>query len=159
MRSLFVLLIFGITCACSVDATKTPAQQFQAIHWLVGNWAYTKGDKVYAEKWQRIGEKYIGYGSITANGQVKFEENLSIAVLNDTLVFQATVPSQNGGQTISFKLTALGERSFTFENLQHDFPQQIRYSLTNKNELTTRVKGVEEGKEVMRSAVYFAASK
>jgi len=78
------------------------------------------------------------------NGSEITLETLAIRVSDDRIVYEATVLNQNDGQTIPFTLTADIDRSFVFENPEHDFPKTIIYQRMNNGELLVRVLGDDE---------------
>lgn len=115
MRILFALLLLP---AWSVA-------DGQALDWLVGCW--TTPDGSAQEVWVAEGDGSLsGFSVSIINGKVGFYEVLRIERSEDgTLVFTAHPVGQ---ATTSFTAAATGENSVLFENADHDYPQQIRYT-------------------------------
>jgi hypothetical protein len=55
---------------------------------------------------------------------------------------------------VAFKLKELGERRVVFENLQHDFPQRIRYWLDAAGAMHARIEGLQAGQTVSEEWVW-----
>jgi len=64
----------------------------------------------------------------------------------NVLYYMPTVQGQNNEKEVFFKLTALSDTHFVFENPMHDFPKKISYYHPKKNELYTEVEGLIDGK-------------
>lgn len=64
-------------------------------------------------------------------------------------VYQATIPRQNNGKTISFIQTLNSDSLFVFENPKHDFPKKITYKLMTWNRLNVEVSG--NGKSIIQN--------
>ncbi len=62
---------------------------------------------------------------------------------NLTLHFQApTVPDQNQGLPVYFKLKSVGKGHLLFLNSHHDFPQRIYYRLLSPDSLVAEISGI-----------------
>ncbi len=54
-------------------------------------------------------------------------EQLQIKLSKGRFSYISTVPDQNEGKPVPFKMVSSDSMKFVFENLQHDFPQRIVY--------------------------------
>ena len=72
-------------------------------------------------------------------------ETLSIKITGHHIVYEATVPDQNEGKSISFTLNDSIKEYLSFENIGHDFPKKIQYRRITKDEIEVSVLG-EEGR-------------
>ena len=135
MKHLTILLIAIVTFSC----TPTKLSKF---YFLEGTWK-VEGKKQY-ELWEKDGEVLKGEGYRIKDGQKQLYESLSIKSLDDRIVYQATVPNQNDGATITFHLNDTIKELFSFENLQHDFPKKIQYRKIDKNQMDVSVLGDED---------------
>lgn len=93
---------------------------------LEGEWQEAPGVG-YREAWEFGGRGMVGAGYMHAGETFAQTESLAIVISDSTLVYQATVPDQNEGQTISFPLTAHTDSTLVFTNPEHDFPNVIAY--------------------------------
>ncbi|TWV90755.1 hypothetical protein [Chitinophaga pinensis] len=57
---------------------------------------------------------------------MKVAEYLDLSSRNNLLTYTATVVRQNGGKSVSFKQTKIGDE-LVFENPTHDFPKKLVY--------------------------------
>ena len=107
---------------------------------------------IFEGKWQlensnTYEEWYVHNNSLTGqvikieNTDTLIVEKLRIFSEGNEMYYEATVPSQNQGKAIRFKLTKQNNNSFTFENPNHDFPQKIEYRFKNKTTLNAIISG------------------
>ena len=103
---------------------KTPATISQ-LAWLSGVWLGASGSD---ERWTpAAGGSMLAIGRTMRNGVMGEFEFLCITERNGGLVYQA-MPNGRSPAT-DFTLTHIDGSSVTFENLAHDFPKAIRYTL------------------------------
>lgn len=105
------------------------------LYWLIGTWK-TEGKKEHFEKWDYGMNALTGKGYSFKKDKEEVFENLSITSQGHTLFYHAEVLGQNDGKTITYKLTKADNNSFTFINLEHDFPQEITYTKVSNDEFT-----------------------
>lgn len=114
------------------------------IDFMEGRWK--KEGKDQYEVWEKQNKlKFTGYAYTLVNNQENQLETLTLSWKEDTWVYQATVPNQNQGKPISFKLNTNQKEMLSFENLQHDFPKKIQYKKLTNTRVKVSVLG-EEGK-------------
>lgn len=107
---------------------------------LQGTWKME--NKSTYESWKKDDENNLKGMSYKLNeGQKKITETLSISENNGKIIYKATVPNQNQGQTIAFVLNTKNDDLFSFENLAHDFPKKIQYKVITKDKLLVNVLG------------------
>lgn len=96
------------------------------------------------ENWELSNNKeLIGYSYKFKDGQKIITETLAIKILENTVIFEATVPDQNEGKTIPFILNNEIKDYLSFENMDHDFPKKIQYKRINENVIEVTVAGDE----------------
>lgn len=130
MKSIFTY-IFLLYTGTAIGQTQFPA-------FLVGTWK-VEGKNTF-EHWalespaELKGEGY----AMRKDGIHKTTEYLSITYKGKDIVYTATVPGQNKGKPVDFKLVR-SDSVFVFENKTHDFPKQIIYRRTGPDELKVKV--------------------
>lgn len=118
--------------------------QAQNMDFLIGTWKVE--DRELYEVWDKNGkDDFNGYSYRLENGEKIITETLSIKRINNKMIYAATVPDQNEGNTIRFQLNGDLESYLSFENAEHDFPKKIHYKKINENEIEVTVLG-DEGK-------------
>lgn len=133
---LFTIALFlSLAFACS-NKNKT---QLDAFAIFEGSWQLK--DSNTFEIWQNHDTFLSGQVINIENEDTLLVENLKIFRDKNETYYQATVPSQNEGKPVRFKLTAHSSNSFQFENPEHDFPQKIVYTFLNKKELLAIISG------------------
>lgn len=95
------------------------------LDWLAGHWCGSAGTRQFEEMWlPPAGGQLIGVGRTVVEGRVVSFEFMRIGAVDGTLTFLA---QPNGRSPTPFRLEASGDHWVRFENLEHDFPQQIEY--------------------------------
>jgi hypothetical protein len=121
-------------------------EKINQISWLVGTWeGIDDNELVFVEVWTKGSGNWMdGKGATLApTGDTLFKETLKIELVEGTPYYVATVP-QNPGPVL-FRLVEGDESHCVFENLDHDFPQRIVYTLETNSTLHVRLEGVENG--------------
>lgn len=130
MKSIFTYIF--LLCAGTAFA------QDQFPGFLAGTWK-VEGRNTF-ENWVLESPDVLkgeGY-EVRKNDAHKTTEYLSIAYKGKDIVYTATVPGQNKGKSVDFKLVR-ADSVFIFENKAHDFPKQIIYRRIGPNELKVKV--------------------
>ena len=116
-------------------------QPWERVAFFPGLWKAT-GREVFEEwAWNADSTTLVGRGYRIVDGNEVTTETLQITFQEDHWVYQATVPNQNEGATISFHETPQIGSSITFTNPTHDFPKSISYTLEGLDTLRVRVEG------------------
>ena len=121
---------FGWAMAMAAAAMAVPATAQQqgvgALGWLAGHWIMEEGDRWAEEAWMApradimIGSARSGRGDRAAG----FEFMRIAADESGAVHFYG---SPGGAPAVAFRLVEQGESSATFENIEHDFPNRVRY--------------------------------
>ena len=137
MKKQFTLLIFCFLFLSKFAFTQTEFLFFQ------GTWQM-EGKEIF-ERWDMLNNTTMkGIAYTIHEGQVVVFEYLDVLYDNNEFVYMATVPDQNQGKSIVFKITAKTDDTFTFENPEHDFPKKIVYQKLNETELFVQISGDDQ---------------
>lgn len=142
MKTIFSLLIIFL-----VLTTQTSnAQTLDDLSWIGGYWTSSENGMTMEELWTTpsAGIMLGLHRDVFPNGRASFEY-IRIVQIDDEVHY---VASPGGGPSTSFKLKEVSESKAIFENLEHDFPQRIIYSLTDDS-LTARIED-ESGEKGMQ---------
>jgi hypothetical protein len=119
-------------------------QPLEKLSWLAGCWAAESGEPGSGEQWMPLaGGTMLGVGRTVKNGKTREHEFLQIRLNGEGKVVYIALPSRQDEAT--FVATSIGDRSVTFENPQHDFPQRIIYRLLPEDRLAARIEGLRGG--------------
>jgi hypothetical protein len=112
------------------------------VVWLAGNWSGRAGETELEERWTLpAGGAMLAVSRTVKDNRMIAFEFLRIVERAGGLVYIA----QPGGRPpTEFVLTEISGRSAAFENLSHDFPKRIQYSLV-EDTLTATISG--DGKQ------------
>ncbi len=136
---LFAVGVFATSCTSGEE-------KINEISWLLGTWeGIDDNELMFVEVWTKgEGTWMNGKGAtITPDGDTLFKEVLKIELVEGTPYYVATVPENPG--PVLFKLVESDASHVVFENLDHDFPQRIEYTLQTNSTLFVRLDGVENG--------------
>lgn len=107
--------------------------QSQFPDFLVGTWKVD--DQEVYEHWDQIHKHALkGFSYRIQNGQVIPTEYLEVVQEEDDILYLATIPYANSGETIRFSQTQSGKR-VVFENPDHDFPRIITYETLSPSQI------------------------
>jgi hypothetical protein len=114
--------------------------------WLLGEWVSNDSSGVeFREDWKQSSTTSFTALSIALDitGDTLFKETLKLELIDGVPYLVATVPKNTG--PVLFRLVEKKQKSLLFENRNHDFPQQIKYSFDEKDMLHLRLDGREKG--------------
>lgn len=115
------------------------AQTLEDLNWMSGYWVASKDGVTYEELWTTAsGGIMVGLNrSVYADGRSAFEY-LRIVESGSSIVYLA---SPEGRAPVPFTLKQVSRARAVFENLEHDFPQRLIYSLSG-DKLTARIEDI-----------------
>jgi hypothetical protein len=88
------------------------------------------------------------------NNDTMFFERLSIETKDGEIYYVPIVNNQNDQMPVYFKLTAMQDSVFIFENPQHDFPQKVVYEFHKPDILNAFIEGTDEGAYSKQEFIY-----
>lgn len=110
---------------------------------LNGTWKRT--DKNSYEQWSETENGQLkGVSFKMKDGLPEILEYSDLLTEGNEIFLVATVPAQNQGKSIRFRLKQDGQR-YVFENAKHDFPQQIVYEYLSEDNLKISLSGAGGG--------------
>ncbi len=140
-----ILLVLFEALSCNKPSPLTDAG------WLIGTWENRTASGAVYETWtQQHPHQYLGKSYRLDGPDTVVFETIQLVGRNDSLFFIPTVNRQNEGLAVVFSSVAPASTHMTFENLEHDFPQRITYTLVHPDSLLGEVSGLQDGKEVRR---------
>lgn len=138
--TLVASLLIGLT---SVASTQEPAS-VENLAWLAGCWASVGAEDGSGEQWTvPAGKTMLGVSRMVRDSKTVAYEFL---LIRETEAGEIEYVAKPSGQTgASFLMVRLSEGEVVFENLGHDFPQRISYSLKTGGNLEARIEGEVKG--------------
>lgn len=135
------LLTLGLGLAAMTLGAQNP---WMGLQQLVGTWKNLRSEA--AEQWRIAAPDTLKGATyaLTPNGPVLMETPVLFRRPNGSIVYRTTVPGQSEGQAVDFALTFFTASSWTFENLEHRFPQTIEYWLVDSVSLRVTLSGSDE---------------
>jgi hypothetical protein len=154
-----VVLLTGATAPPGDAGGKSPTDvTISDLDWLTGYWVSEKSGATSEECWlPPKGGVMLGLHRDVFEESGMFFEYLRIVQTIDGLVYYATPRNHD---TTMFALTALendgNTKQAVFENPEHDFPNLIRYTLSEDG-LKAEVEGIEDDQRVVNVWVWHRA--
>lgn len=143
-RPLHLLLIF-IPLAFSSAHCSSAGGKLAGFKWILGKWQMQSGESYFVEEWKQINDSTFegtSYKYPASDPSKKTPlEGVQLLAKGGEVFYVPTVVGQNKGQPVFFKFIGKEKGEYTFENKEHDFPQQIIYIPVSKNKLNARVEG------------------
>lgn len=133
---------YGILMLLMFPTAFCSQQEIEKVNFLEGTWKI-EGKETY-ESWKKEGVKFIGKSYKLREGKKYVSETLEIKIEEDKLIYTATVLNQNQGKGIPFVLQPVKDNLYSFENLEHDFPNKIQYKIISKSKIQVYVLGKDD---------------
>jgi hypothetical protein len=143
-----IVLISG--CKSTYQLPKYP-NTVEGFNWLLGTWQVD--DKPIYESWvdKEDGQYYGTTYKVQDQDTIEIER-IVLSSDSSSVFYLATVPNQNDGLPVPFKMVKVGKSSAYFENRKHDFPQYISYDLKSDQLIHVQL-GKFEGKQLQKNQV------
>ncbi|MSU22794.1 MAG: hypothetical protein EXS32_03110 [Opitutus sp.] len=144
-RILFTLILVGGAAfgsfAADLPATKPT---LATLAWLTGSWTCEKNGRVVTEHWLApAGGTMLQVGRTVAKGKtVEYEFVVLHEEGNGDILYTA---KPSGQPEATFKLVRGTATEAAFENLEHDFPQRVLYTLKPDGTLLAAIEGTKNG--------------
>ena len=151
MRRALVLALL-LTAGAPWRADAQP--RLESVSWLIGCWELLSSDQnqLIQESWGApIGNSMLGMSRTVRDGKLLEFESIILRVEKGKLAYEA---HPQGQATATFLSTRIADKTVTFENAAHDFPQRIGYQLKDDNSLLAWVEGTVDGKQSRREFPY-----
>lgn len=117
--------------------------EYEALHWLLGAWQYTKGSMTFIENWSHAAPQLFTAHNVTLkNNDTITYEDVRLEIVNDTLCYHV---KPKGQALTAFMLVQLTDNKAVFENFTNDFPQRITYHRTTADSLHAYIEGPSRG--------------
>lgn len=140
-------LLFGFILFTMAAAASAQKPSLKSFDFLLGRWEMkTKNGKI-VERWQLHKDSLTGQSHrFKDTGDSILTESIVLKKIKGEWTFCVTGYEKNNEGITHFKLINNQNNTFTFENKQHDFPQQIVYQNKGKAELLAWIEGDMGGK-------------
>jgi hypothetical protein len=113
---------------------------------LEGSWISKNGNETFVESWNTLNDSVMsGTSYMTIGKDTVFREDLQLIAEKGGVFYIPTVPDQNDGEAVRFKLSSQTKDNWVFENKKHDFPNEIIYSFMENDSLIASVRGTQNG--------------
>ncbi|MDP2388547.1 MAG: DUF6265 family protein [Bacteroidota bacterium] len=164
MKTLFIGLIglcgiYSIACTNEKQEEKINAIEIKKtiFNQMIGTWVADYDSTKYIESWTSMSDSlFISTGCMLQGTDTLFSESVEIKRNMGKFFYIPAVKDQNNGQAVSFEVNSLTDTSFVAENLKHDFPQRISYTLKGDSVIAF-IEGENKDKEIRRE--YFNMKK
>ncbi len=107
---------------------------------LAGTWQSEDGKSF--ERWIKNADGTFQSSAFSVNGMdTTWNEQAKIYMDADKWVYENMVAGQNDGKSVKFTSSSFSENSVQFSNPEHDFPNDINYTVVNENTVNAFIVG------------------
>jgi hypothetical protein len=138
-----LLLVIPASAGQSAEAP-APRPTLAQFAWLAGSWSFTAKGRFVTEQWMPpAGGTMLGMSRTVAGGRTVAHEFIVLREeANGDIVYEA---HPSGQAAAEFTLVRWSATEAVFENLAHDFPQRIIYTLADAHTLNAAIEGTRNG--------------
>lgn len=130
---LFILCLFSTS---SYAKHPVGCDQLQQIAWILGNWQ--SEDKQTIEQWRKASETTYEGDTFSVEGGLSIHQESLLLSKMGTHIYFIAKPVQNPSPVV-FALASCSDNEVLFQNLNHDFPNNIAYKRVNKGQVLVEV--------------------
>lgn len=131
-----------VVSACGIGEKS----RLEKADWLLGSWENNSEQGKMSETWIKEGENaYTAETYFVIGTDTVFREHSELKETGENLECAITIPDQNNGKPVVFKLTKQEDHQLVFENPKHDFPQVITY-MHKGDSVIAEISGKQKGK-------------
>jgi hypothetical protein len=125
-----------LSVALAVHIARADSPLEDQFDWLIDTWVQKNDESSIIEEWRRVSDTILqGRGLLIQNeGSDKKTTETILLVQIDGEVFYIAKAAQND-LPVSFRMVSISDQNAVFENLDHDFPKRIEYSLNSNGDL------------------------
>lgn len=136
------LLLILLLCGGLSAGAQVKPENFWYLNRLIGTWHMRTRQSVIVEQWERANDSTLQGRTWRIVGKDStIQETMQLVRSADGIYYIPTIPDQNNGQPVRFKLRVLKVVGFVAENPAHDFPKKITYRWKDEDHLDARVEG------------------
>ncbi|SEI42478.1 hypothetical protein SAMN04487995_0609 [Dyadobacter koreensis] len=145
---LALLILFSCAYQTQAQGSSFSKMDFRQLHNLLGVWKTEKKNGTLFESWDKAGSNLLAGKSfkIVSGDTIVLERVRLAQEENLRIVYAVRVDGQNNGEETLFYLKKVTGSDYIFENLQHDFPKRIVYTIPKNNMLHAYIEGEIQGK-------------
>ena len=143
MKGLFGCLLLFVLFGC-INAQDAKSS-VNSLSWMAGCWELNENGRITTERWAKPTENLMLGTSQTVKGGKSVAFEFLRVVNNGHGLYYIARPSSAKDET-PFMLLSINPNEVIFENPKHDFPQRIIYRLGEKDSLSARIEGTQNGK-------------
>lgn len=127
-----------ILAVCGLPAAGQDAScgSLDDVAWMEGRWVDEQPGRHTIEEWSRVSDltmEGIGYLMRPSTGEVRVSETLRLVEMSEEVFFVAYIKSNR--MPVPFRLAECGSDFAVFENMAHDFPRRLAYTLNGADSL------------------------
>ncbi len=123
-----------------------PHKNLDEFSFLTGKWQAERDGMLLQQIWNKTNADTIsGDGIVLSDKDSLYHEKIAIKILKGDFVYVTSLPNVKG--SVLYKLISSGKNTWTFENKERDFPQQIAYTYHPPDSIIAVLEGVDKGKQ------------
>ncbi|MCJ0741782.1 DUF6265 family protein [Pedobacter montanisoli] len=142
------LVLFFVICFCAINCI---AQKTNDFKFLIGSWKLENKKGKVLENWKIQGDSLIGESyQYNYKNEGKLTESMILKKINNIWHLCVTGYEAGNEGSTNFKLVSFVQKTFSFENKAHDFPQKICYQDQGKESLLAWIEGPDNNGKTLK---------
>lgn len=148
---IFSILLMLVICSSGMQS---PLKKMDSFNWVLGSWKMETRRGNTIETWNHVNDTLFEGRSVRVGttGDSVLLEKLKLVLRDDQYYYIPTALGQNNNMPVEFRITSFTDKSFISENMKHDFPKRISYSLVGQDSIHAFI---DDGKEVSGRKINF----
>lgn len=146
MKSRSIFFAIQLMSICFFSAAQNSNSDFSKLYSLQGTWKMETTRGILYECWEKMNDTTLRGGSYKLTGKdTMWLERVHLIKKGDKIQYIPIAKDQNNNEAVVFTLNKVDIETYVFENLTHDFPQRIVYTLPQNNLLHAWIEGNSNG--------------
>lgn len=141
-KKLIPVLLLCMAFALPSVAQKWKREDFKALTAYSGTWYAKSTGGELLEWWVVKNDSLMENKSYYIKDKKEtLSETVNLVYSNGKIQYIATAYGQNDDEPVAFNLISKKNKTYIFENKEHDFPQRIIYRFPAKNRMQVTING------------------
>lgn len=149
-RGLYLLLALFAFQSCTTENAHE-----QLLDRMCGEWEFT-GTEI-REEWKKVGDLAYRVDVISYAGwEPELAQTIDITTRDGSIYYDGEIlRDHNSTRPIHFKAIEVDDEHILFQNVAQEFPQNIQYTLINKDKIRVKISGSQNGRTREQEFVYY----
>lgn len=124
---------------------------------MCGEWEFTGTEII--EEWKQVDANEFHVDVLSYAGrEAELVQTIDFRIEHANIIYEGKIlRDHNSTRPIDFRSVEIGDDHILFENQSQEFPQNIRYTLINKDKIRVKISGSQNERYREQEFVYYRA--